>query len=1385
MKMTNKWELHRAGLLNFWYYDEEYFHFADGKLLLRGSNGSGKSVTMQSFLPVLLDGKKSPDRLDPFGSRARRMEDYLLGEKEVVDRDERTGYLFLEYKRKNSDQFITTGIGLRAKRQKNMDFWGFVIFDNRRIGKDLRLYKIEKTGGETQKIPLTKRELINVISEGGTVVDSQSEYMELVNKHIFRFESVDAFHELIELLIQLRSPKLSKDFKPTVIYEILESSLPALTDEELRHLSETIENMDQAKQQLEQLEKDEQALKKLCQHYSTYNEYMLAEKANEYLKSEKSLKKLKEEKEQLEKQQREYEDMQTTLKAEIQQLTNEQEVLRKLELDLSNHEVFQAEEKRNETEKHLKNINDQIKKKEMFVDEKREQERKIEQNLNTYEDRFHQLSKKLAEQLDMMRSDALESSFSEHTINEEDFQRNREHEFDFAVWKREASAHFERLEQINSLWKEHDDIQIRYEETYKELGELNRELDQLKNEEKKWHELFEDEKSRLQENVFEWSKMYPDIKADDETFQVFLQRLNELYERYHFEEVKQPFTDQYYQSIETWKAEKIKQQHEMKLLENEIRETEEKLRYWKEQKDPEPERDMQTVQTRASLKEKGIPFVPLYAAVEFQEHVSEELRERIESTLNHAGLLDALIVEAELDIQYDRVITPNPAMMAHTLADYLKPDLENDSIVSKEKIEAVLRSIIVSDEQQGNEFFVINEAGQYSLGLLKGHAPEREKAKYIGRAARKRLRLEKIQQFEEELWHLNTQHKEKRERLAAVDERIRHITEGFQSFPTDQNVKYAYDQWKETKLKVESKEKETEKKNEKLGQIARKWQQIKQTLRSKTEGLDLEFSKKGYEDALSFMRTYLKELNEIQITHGNIVHTSEMIKNLIDQLETVQSEMDDAKGEINVLLDQRQRVSLELEHIESMLTKMGAEHIRQEIQRIRERLTFLTTEIPEKIKKQEGIRNQLSNMESKISSLERKLEFAKVLAQAWEELFSQELERGLVFIDENETGSLLDKAMAITKKFDSLLKENTRSFVNDQLNRIFFKELPNLIEYRPTQEPAEWSKQDPFIQFSLDEEAELKANDWKEKSGRIIILLDYKGQRVTPYFVLEEIEKDILLQKEYINEQDRELYEDIILKTIGRILRSRIQRAERWVKDMNALMEKRDTSSGLTFSIQWKPKTAETEEEMDTKDLVELLRMNSRLLKEEDLQRVTLHFRSKINRAREMLEERGQGNTLHQVIKEVLDYRKWFSFTLYYQKTNEPKRELTNQKFYKFSGGEKAMAMYIPLFAAAYSRYQEAAEDAPYIISLDEAFAGVDENNIRDMFALVEELGFNYIMNSQALWGDYDTVPALSICELVRPKNAPFVTVIRYHWDGKVKRLATNPDEEFTLASSI
>ena len=75
------------------------------------------------------------------------------------------------------------------------------------------------------------------------------------------------------------------------------------------------------------------------------------------------------------------------------------------------------------------------------------------------------------------------------------------------------------------------------------------------------------------------------------------------------------------------------------------------------------------------------------------------------------------------------------------------------------------------------------------------------------------------------------------------------------------------------------------------------------------------------------------------------------------------------------------------------------------------------------------------------------------------------------------------------------------------------------------------------------------------------------------------------------------------------------------------------------------------------------------------------------------------------------------------------------------------------------------------MISLDEAFAGIDDKNISDMFRIMEELKLSYIINSQALWGTYSTVPSLSIYELLRPNNSDTVSATRYKWNGKVKEL--------------
>ena len=173
------------------------------------------------------------------------------------------------------------------------------------------------------------------------------------------------------------------------------------------------------------------------------------------------------------------------------------------------------------------------------------------------------------------------------------------------------------------------------------------------------------------------------------------------------------------------------------------------------------------------------------------------------------------------------------------------------------------------------------------------------------------------------------------------------------------------------------------------------------------------------------------------------------------------------------------------------------------------------------------------------------------------------------------------------------------------------------------------------------------------------------------------------------------------------------------------------------------------------------------LLTVEDIEKAASHFRSKIRTEKMMLQENGGMINYMDLVRDAMDYRGWFAFQMYYRRGEEPRKPLTNAAFNRFSGGEKAMAMYVPLFAAVNAQYKKAERnDHPRMIALDEAFAGVDDKNISSMFELVHKLDFDYIMNSQALWGCYDTVDGLRIAELQRPMNSQIVTVIRYTWNG-------------------
>ncbi|MFR3921524.1 MAG: SbcC/MukB-like Walker B domain-containing protein [Dysosmobacter welbionis] len=111
------------------------------------------------------------------------------------------------------------------------------------------------------------------------------------------------------------------------------------------------------------------------------------------------------------------------------------------------------------------------------------------------------------------------------------------------------------------------------------------------------------------------------------------------------------------------------------------------------------------------------------------------------------------------------------------------------------------------------------------------------------------------------------------------------------------------------------------------------------------------------------------------------------------------------------------------------------------------------------------------------------------------------------------------------------------------------------------------------------------------------------------------------------------------------------------------------------------------------------------------------------------------------LIRDVLDYRAWYEFHLLYERDGSRERA-DGPRFNKFSGGKRPWPCMFPL-RGGFRPISKGRPHCPMLLALDEAFAGVDERNISAMFELVGVLDFDYIMNSQALWGCYANVKSL------------------------------------------
>lgn len=1324
---VSQWHMNRLGLVDFWCYENEEFPFYNGHMLLRGSNGSGKSVTMQSCIPLLLDGNRSSERLDPFGTRSRKMETYLIDENST--RDDRTGYLYLEFKREDSELYKTIGMGIHARKNKKLEVWYFVIEDNRRINIDFSLMENRYT--------LTKKQLENIL--GNQVINGQKEYMNKVNEALFGFSSLDDYKDAIDLLLQLRSPKLSNSLSPAKINELLASSLQPLSEDDLRPMSDAITSMDNLQDELENLNISYQAAKKIAQVYETYNKAILLDKWQKYSRENDKYKQLEkdiqEKMNSLKQMKEEFSSLQNKLsqnKIDLEIKKNEKNMLMDPGIERLHDDLIDLKARIIELEK-------QISQKQQQYENKSDKIIDLKNDLDNYQNKIAEANLKNKQAMEMLDEINETFLFSEHSALKETLAQNQP--FDFNYTKQRLKEEAKKTQDIMNKYRDYYQILSKIKDIENEMisfdQHLTSSLQILEKNQADYKSCIES----YQEYFYRFHTQNQLLKLSDDILKQMSNLLADFEINQDYHSITTLVYQQYMKYSQQFSQEKNKLTFERHKTLNEFHDVDREYQQLLNTKDYEPACDELTLKQRCYLKNNQISYIPFYQLLDFDDQVSVDDQNKIEEILSQMHILDALVVhnnEKEKILSFDHQ-GHDHYLWTHLLLDDLKP-VKITVPFQTEQFISILKTLGIENHTD------ISITDKYfQSGVLEGTIDQGQVSSFIGIERRQLLRQQKIDELKNQLDLLNTQKDNLDHKIEEIDKQLPLLKEEFEAFQDETELKEKYNA-------VEKQQKEIDYLQEKIEQLIQQkqketqhsqliYQEIKQMCTDLLINVSLE-ALENRQEAISDYQYHLDDLKEAIIQENNYHKLFDIEQ---DKLYVLQDDVDTLNYEIITSSKQNEVYTGKVKSIESQLDQLGYSDKQKKLEKLEfdiQQLEKSNQKIDRTLTK---IETQESYIQSDLMNLNGQLQDQNDIKNMYHQILLQEVHYGFIFNDDKQLYKNL-------RQLSQLKLTKTVSDYLANLQSVFFEQTAYLSQYH------------------LTHEVDVLDCDLEDVQGHFLIKANNQGKKIPFTDLLTILQDRIESQKLLIMQEDRHIFEEILVNTIGEKIRNRIQASKRWVDKMERYMHDMNTSSGLQLSLKWRSKKALDDDELDTQELVTLLEKDYRILKESDRQKISQHFRTKIERARRLSLDENTTASFHQLIKEVMDYRQWFEFIIFAKKTNENRKELTNRIFYAYSGGEKAIAMYVPLFSAVAAKFESAREDAPHLIALDEAFAGVDENNIDSLFDLITKFNFDYIMNSQFLWGDYPTCQSLAIYELFRPNNAPYVTKVAYQWNGHKRK---------------
>ncbi|THV41176.1 TIGR02680 family protein [Glycomyces buryatensis] len=1338
--MTERYRPTRAGIINLWDYRDEEFSFVDGWLVLRGPNGSGKTKALELLFPFLFDGRIDAARLNPFASRDRGMKSNLLYRGQEVNQ----GYVWMEFERDGAYQ--TIGIGLRGHRhQDKVPRWHFTT--RGRIGVDFGLL-------DEQDRPLSKKQLTDALG-AESVVDTSREHREKVNAALFGLAQ-DRYEQMLDLVITLRRPQLAKDLKPDDLSDTLSAGLRPLDDRLVAKAARSFEDMEQVAAVLEGLKDADEAVTDFLGVYTTYlrthSRAAALDVATRLDTSTAARGDLADLAEAVEAARTTAEQAE----AAHRELRGEPERLRGVLTGLKENEAYKSVATLDQLRARVGDLATARSKAEKRAADARKRETDSETEVKHRRGALSEIAAAVEwHAADMMAT----AEASGITWEAETADPDRAAEVALIERRSDITAVEDAGRHLQTAVDERERAERRH-------GEAEREAEQAEQTAENASVAVETERDRLREATATWAEEHRGLFDDfgiGSVRPVLDAAVTELGHpdsrglRHAAEKLTANARDRRLRGQE-------RDRHDKEAIEADT------AGLGTERAAIEAEHDDAPPAPRTRTADRtGQPGAPLWRAVDFAEGIDVADEAAIEAALEAAGVIDAWIGAEgpggdESDVHL-RPLSPSARPAGLTLADYLVP--EPDAPLPHSMITDILASIAVSDNMASPGLGpAIDRQGRFANTVLLGRYTKPE-PEFIGASARAARRAARIDEIDTRLSELAIRLGEVTSRIEATARLLSRFAAALDNLPLQGTLLTAVQAAATA-----------------AGIAAEKHRAVKR-------------AKGALDDAIQMQSEAAQRLHTVCTERALPADRLETVRANVQRFESAagkhrseRAKADGARARITEAEEHLRRASEERDTADGDLEEAA------------ERWALVNAEY-ESIQETSGA--EADEILRRIAATEQAIK-AAAAAAAKAEQRAKNTDREHAKLQERHTGAESNVATAAAEAAATALR--LRPFA--QPDRLKLLGCPTDLRWPPAETRTEESADLPQAVTALHQailvategltptENSLKQSatrlsrsleslvdrlpasgldyrvEWDTEEGVFVVkIADDEGLAPVVYFA-DRIRAQLREQEALLSEAEQRVLEDTLLTELALQIHDRVIDARDLVRDMDKHMRTRKMSSGLTVGVSWT---------LDDKRIDDEQRKIAAIFDSAPAQlgprfaELRSHFSDRIKQARAESPE----TPYRELMAEVLDYRRWrrFSFTLY--RPGGKTQTLTRSIHSLLSGGEQSVSLHLPLFAAANAVFASARDDAPRMIALDEAFAGVDEQGRSELMSLAGQFDLQLFMTGFDLWATFESVPGVAHYDLAHSALDNTVSSVLMVWNGEEEEY----DADGTLAAAL